>query len=115
MTTNETTARAATLAAIVARKTTLPPHLIAAKVTHLQRIARQAVTIATNLCNLPDYQQTYEARIARLRSAASLICASLGADFSVKLGGDPRSCCCRLFIAGERGDFGGADDGFPVY
>ena len=125
--TAESTLRAAELAAIIARHSTLPPHQIAAHVTHLQRIARQAVTIATNLCNVPDYQETYDRRIDRLRLHTAEICEALDREriygmatptrlFNFAIGGDPRGPCLRLLIEGERGDgWGQANDGTGSY
>ena len=118
--TANSTQRAAELSALIARHSTLPPHQIAAHVLHLQRIARQAVTIATNLCNIPDYQETFDRRAAKLREHAGGICATLNdalinaplrkTCFSVELGGDPRGPCLRLIIEGERGDGWDADN-----
>ena len=123
--TANSTQRAAELSALIARHSTLPPHQIAAHVLHLQRIARQAVTIATNLCNIPDYQETFDRRISRLRFHADDICLALqpSADadhmvrvFRTELGGDPRGPCLRLLIEGERGDGWDADnDGTGSY
>ena len=114
--TANSTQRAAELAALIARHSTLPPHQIAAHVLHLQRIARQAVTIATNLCNIPDYQETFARRAAKLREYANKICAEIG-NATVpnrgcwsEVGGDPRGPCLRLLIEGERGDGWGADN-----
>jgi hypothetical protein len=118
--------RAAELAAIIARRSSLSPYQIASHVLHLQRIARQAVTIATNLCNVPGYQPVFDRRMAALRKHAATLCDVLGTGFqsglplfNVKLGGDPRGPCCRLWIDGEPGDgYDRADDGtgsFAVY
>ena len=114
--TANSTQRAAELSALIARHSTLPPHQIAAHVLHLQRIARQAVTIATNLCNIPDYQETFDRRAAKLREHANKICAEIGKATVPnrgcwsKVGGDPRGPCLRLLIEGERGDGWDADN-----
>lgn len=114
--------RAAILAAILARvNPSLGPFQIAQNVMHLQRIGRQAETIAVNLCNLPDYQETFDKRMKGLRRRAGDICERLSVpcvhgNIWAALGGDPRGYCLKLHIPGMAGDgFGGVDDGLPVY
>lgn len=113
--------RAAYLAALIARKSDLPAHLIARHVTHLQRIARQAVNSAVNLCNVPDYQERHDRKMESLRKHGYTIveqlnkAAPMGSAYNLALGGDPRGPCCWLKIPGERGDGMDPDSGFAVY
>lgn len=116
--TKESTQRAAELAALIARHSTLPPHQIAAHVTHLQRIARQLKTIAERACNgyLPPGASRYltdEQRSSKLQLRAADIAETLAPAIKAWVGGDPRGPCLRLLIEGERGD--GFGDGFAVY
>ena len=127
------TRRAAELAALIARHSTLPPHQIAAHVLHLQRIARQLKAIAERQCNGYAIRVTAQlwkedtaardrdqSREVRLASRADDICTCLnGANpeegalqkpIAALEGGDPRGPCLRLLIEGERGD-GWDDDG----
>lgn len=111
---NGNSARAAELAAIIARRSTEKPHVIAARVVHLQRIARQAHRAAENLCSLPDFQPRYDRKVAALRNIAGDLCGDLGPGFAVKIGGDPRGPCCWLAVEGERGDDMG-ERGYGIY
>lgn len=94
------------------------PANIAHVVLQLQRIATSQKTAATNLCNIPNYQETYNKRTEGQRErVAALLEAFPGAK--VKLGGDPRGNCCYLSLPGVAGDAWDIDDngvrGWPVY
>ena len=124
------TQRAAELAALIARHSSLPPAQIAAHVTHLQRIARQLKAIAERQCNgyhvarfAPnddwdaDAEERDKKRFSKLVVRADDLCRQLqkfAGDFKVAPGGDPRGPCLRLVIAGERGD-GWEEGSYAVY
>lgn len=119
--------RAAELAAIIARKCDLPANVIARHVCHLQRMARQAVNISTNLCNIPDYQEIHDKRVYSLTARGNKIAAEIAkaqpgdqlapgrGGARVHVGGDPRGPCFYLQIDGAKGDGWDPERGYAVY
>lgn len=112
MTATDRQERAAYLAALLARHTTHPAGLISTRVTHLQRLARQAQKAEENYCNVPDYPR--DAKMARLRKHADAIAAELGPLVRITLGGDCRGPCAALKIAGDPGE-ALYPDGYAIY
>lgn len=103
--------RAAELSAIIARLNPNKPEFqIARAVVALQSIARSQKRAAENLCNVPDYQETYDARTKRNHKKAAAILADILPGARMKLGGDPRGCCAHLYIPGVPGDSWGSDE-----
>lgn len=112
----ESAERVGVLCILVSRHTDLPANVIARHVCHLQRIAWQAKSNATALCNVPDYQEQFDRKMARLRKHAAAICAEFANGFKVALGGDPRGPCAWLTIPGEPGEsFSHDEKSYSVY
>ncbi len=102
----------ATFAAVLQReRPDLAPHLVATDALALMRLGRQHATASVNLCNIPDYQETYNMRTARIRARLVALLKPYGAKAIT--GGDPRGCTVKLVLkSGLKNDFGG--EGFCV-
>lgn len=117
MTSRESLHRACELTALIARACPdQPAHLIATRVAHLQRIARQAKAICERQCNGYHHEEDEtrdNKRIDGLRRRAQALAADFCTSATVRLGGDPRGPCCRIKIPGQPGD--GWDRGAGEY
>ncbi len=94
------------------------PHRIAVIVGKMRSYARQAKRAAEAACNYNASERTENMRRARLERHQAEVNAwlaeyGLAPELRVSLGGDPRGCCGKLHIEGERGD--GWGDGFAIY
>lgn len=108
----------ATLAAMLAIRCPARGHdRIAADALKLARYGSAALTNATALCNVPNYQARYDKKRDSIRGHANALAA--GYALRVELTGDPRGYCLRLFsnsaalpLAGNT--WGGDESGFGV-
>ncbi len=81
----------------------LNPHQIARIVLQLQREASAQKTAATNLCNIADYQETYDKKTASARARVAKLLEPFP-GVKARLGGDPRGACFYLAVPGIGGD-----------
>ncbi len=61
----------------------------------LLRYGQSAVTNATNLCNVTNYQARYDRKKASMRSKVLDLVDAY--QLTAEIGGDPRGSCLRLF------------------
>ena len=97
---------AAFAATLQAERPELAPHLVASDALTLMRLGRQQATASVNLCNIPNYQETYDKKTATIRARLALVLAPYKAR--ALTGGDPRGCTVKLVLRSKRSnDFGG--------
>ena len=97
---------AAFAATLQAERPELAPHLVASDVMEIMRLGRRHATASVNLCNIPNYQETYDRRTAVIRARLVMLLKRYNA--SAITGGDPRGCTVKLKLrSGRTNDFGG--------
>ena len=97
---------AAFAAALQAEKPKQAPHLTARDAVELMRLGRSYSRHAVNLCNIPNYQETYDRRTETIRRKLADVVKPYGAK--ALTGGDPRGCTVKLILRSKRtNDFGG--------
>lgn len=84
--------------------------------TDLMKLGAKASKLAVNLCNVPDYQETFDKGIERVRKAVAERLDGTGIGFEV--GGDPRGFTLKLTLKGATTNgasnhFGGESWGVP--
>ena len=97
---------AAFAAALQAEKPKQPPHITAMDAVKIMHLGRRMATASVNLCNIPNYQATYDGRATAIRVMLAAILKPYGARAIT--GGDPRGCTVKLKLrSGRTNDFGG--------
>lgn len=108
----------AELSALLARRNPAAhANKVACDARDLIRLGRRAETNATNLCNIPNYQETFDKRKRSIKLKAAVICGHYG--LRAETAGDPRGYCLRLFaVEGSpalRGNtMGGDESGYGI-
>lgn len=83
----------------------------------LCRLGSMATTTATNLCNVKNYQETYEKRVASLLRRLKAIGETYQVHFAV--GGDPRGYALKMFAVDGTASlpgntWGGDESGYGI-
>jgi len=103
----KTRKQVAELAAILASRFNNGSHFkherIADDTLLICRLGTAAETIATNLCNLPNYQSMFKKRKAVILKRLAPMQAAYSVSF--ELNGDPRGYCLRMFASKDLGPF----------
>jgi hypothetical protein len=107
----------AELSAMLAlRAPQISPAATAEAALKLCRFASAAETNATNLCNVPNYQERYDRKKESIRKHAQNIAGLY--ECRVEVSGDPRGCCLKLHGMGKklvRGNtWGGDESGYGI-
>ena len=82
-------------------------HLTARDAVALMNLARRQSTLAENLCNVANYQETYDKRIAAIRAKVAELMLKYGIK-TCEVSGDPRGAAIKLKFNHTAGNsFGG--------
>lgn len=82
------------------------PHIVAMEAEEIMRLGKQHSRASVNLCNLPNYQESYDKRTNVIRRKLAAVLKPYGA--TALTGGDPRGCTVKLVLrSGLKNDFGG--------
>ena len=93
-------------ATLQAEKPKQAPHLTARDAIRLMSLGRRHASASVNLCNIPNYQETYDRRTETIRRKLADVLKPYGAKAIT--GGDPRGCTVKLKLRSKRtNDFGG--------
>ncbi len=111
----------AELAVLLARRSKLSKCISANGIANdalaLIRLGSQATTAATNLCNVANYQNTFEKRKASILARLAPFERAYNVTFEV--GGDPRGCVLKMHaVKGSKplagNTWGGDESGYGI-